>query len=150
MSSTSQFRISTIKIGGERGHIGFYPVPVELAEIRKGTIEYEGRKYVLREMRVTNFNTGGKMEFSIDGGIEGLGNLKTRGEGIFGEKRSDLQGEYNLSGVNMARVFKDYGGLADSTGSFSYREGASHGAGEETTRVWPTPKVSLHTGTACS
>ena len=85
----------TIRIGKERGHIGFYPVPVELAVIRKGTVEYEGRTYVLREMRVTNFNTGGKLEFSIDGGIEGQGNLKTRGEGIFGEKRSDLRGEYS-------------------------------------------------------
>ena len=112
-----------IKIGKERGHIGFYPVPVELAEIRKGTVDYEGRKYVLREMRVTNFNTGGQLEFSIDGGVEGLGNLKTRGEGIFGDKRSDLQGEYSLSGVNMARVFKNYEGLADSRGTFSYRDG---------------------------
>ncbi len=112
-----------IKIGKEKGRIGFYPVPVELAEIRKGTVDYEGHKYVLREMRVSNFNTGGQLEFSIDGGVEGLGNLKTRGEGFFGEKRSDLHGEYSLSDVNMARVFKNYEGLADSAGTFSYRDG---------------------------
>ncbi len=112
-----------IRIGSQRGHIGLYPVPVELAEIRRGTVEYEGRTYVLREMRVTNFNTGGKLEFSIDGGIEGLGNLKTRGEGIFGEKRSDLKGEYSLTGVEIARVLKDYEGLADSQGVFTYRDG---------------------------
>ncbi len=112
-----------IKIGKERGHTGFYPVPVELAEIRKGTVDYEGHKYVLREMRVSNFNTGGPLEFSIDGGIEGLGNLKTRGGGTFGEKRSDLRGAYSLSAVNMARVFKNYEGLADSRGTFSYRDG---------------------------
>ena len=112
-----------IKIGKERGHIGFYPVPVELAEIRKGTVDYEGHTYILREMRVSNFNTGGRLEFSIDGGVEGLGNLKTRGEGTFGEKRSDLRGAYSLSAVNMARVFKNYEGLADSRGAFSYRDG---------------------------
>ena len=91
-------------------------MPVELAEIRKGTVDYEGHKYVVREMRVTNFNTGGQLEFSIDGGIEGLGNLKTRGEGTFGEKRSDLRASTPCRGVNMARVFKDYEGLADSRG----------------------------------
>ncbi len=112
-----------IKLGKETGHIGFYPVPVELAEIRKGTVDYEGRKYVLRELRVTNFNTGGRMEFSIDGGVEGLGNLKTRGEGVFGDKRSDLTGAYSLSAVHMAGVFKDYEGLADSRGTFGYRDG---------------------------
>jgi hypothetical protein len=112
-----------IKIGKERGRIGFYPVPVELAEIRKGTVDYEGHKYVLREMRVSNFNTGGPLEFSIDGGVEGLGNLKTRGQGTFGEKRSELRGVYSLSGVNMARVFENYEGLADSRGTFSYRDG---------------------------
>jgi hypothetical protein len=112
-----------IRIGKEKGHIGFFPVPVELAEIRKGTVEYGGHKYVLREMRVTNFNTGGRLEFSIDGGVEGLGNLKSRGEGIFGDKRSDIKGEYFLSGVNMAGVFKNYEGLADSTGFFSFRDG---------------------------
>ncbi len=112
-----------IKIGRERGRIGFYPVPVELAEIRKGTVDYEGHKYVLRALRVTNFNTGGRLEFSIDGGVEGLGNLKTRGEGIFGDRRSDIKGEYSLSGVNMARVFKNYEGLADSRGAFSLRDG---------------------------
>jgi hypothetical protein len=112
-----------IKIGNERGHVVFYPVPVELVEIRKGTVNYEGQKYILREMRVSNFNTGGQLEFSIDGGVEGLGNLKTKGEGIFGEKRSDLRGAYSLSEVNMARVFKNYEGLADSRGTFSYRDG---------------------------
>ena len=112
-----------ITLGKEGGHLGFYPVPVELAEIRKGTVDYGGQKYVLREMRVSNFNTGGTMEFSIDGGIEGLGNLKTKGLGIFGEKRSDIKGEYELSRVNMARVFKDYEGLADSRGTFTYQDG---------------------------
>ena len=74
-------------------------------------------------MTVTNFNTGGQLEFTIDGGVEGLGNLKTRGEGIFGDKRSDIKGEYSLSGVDMDRVFKDYEGLADSQGTYTYRDG---------------------------
>ncbi len=112
-----------LKIGSRKGHIAFFPVPVELALIRKGTVEYEGHTYTLRELRVTNFNTGGKMEFSIDGGIEGLGNLKTKGEGIFGEKRSDLKGEYELAGVDIARILKDYKGLADSRGLFRFKDG---------------------------
>jgi hypothetical protein len=115
----SDFHISLPKEGG---HLGFYPVPVELAEIRKGTVDYGGKKYVLREMRVSNFNTGAAMEFEIDGGVEGLGNLKTKGQGIWGDKRSDIKGAYELSRVDMARVFKDYEGFADSQGTFTYRD----------------------------
>ncbi|OPY58959.1 MAG: hypothetical protein A4E57_04795 [Syntrophorhabdaceae bacterium PtaU1.Bin034] len=106
----------------EKGGMPFYPVAVELAEIRKGVLTYRGQKYSVREIRVSNFNTGKTLEFSIDGGIEGLGNIRTKGEGIFGEKRSDIKGEYSLSKVNMARVFKDYEGLADSRGTFTYRD----------------------------
>ncbi|MGD0230887.1 MAG: AsmA-like C-terminal region-containing protein, partial [Syntrophorhabdales bacterium] len=116
----SDFRV---KIGKESGHLAFFPVPVELAEIRRGTVDYGGRTYVLREMRVKNFNTGGQLEFTIDGGVEGWGDLKTKGGGYFGERRSDIKGEYRLFGVNMARVFKDYEGLADSRGTFTYRSG---------------------------
>jgi hypothetical protein len=113
-----------IKVGNERGRIGLYPVPVELARITNGRVDYGGRKYVLREMTVANFNTGRPLEFTIDGGIEGLGNLKTKGGGVFfPEKRSDIRGEYRLSGVHMDRVFKDYEGLADSRGTYTYKDG---------------------------
>jgi hypothetical protein len=71
--------------------IVFYPVPVELAEIKKGFLTYGGQKFVVRELKVSNFNTEKNLEFSIDGGIEGLGNLKTKGEGPFRDRRSDLK-----------------------------------------------------------
>jgi hypothetical protein len=115
----SEFDISVRKEGGA---LRFYPVPVELAEIRKGVLNYDGRTYVVREIKVSNFNTGKTLEFSIDGGVKGLGDIKTHGEGLFGgEKRSDIKGQYNLSRVDMARVLKDYEGLADSRGTFTYR-----------------------------
>ncbi len=110
----------TVKEGD--GKPAFYPVPVELAEIRKGLLTYRGQKFVVRELKVTNFNTGKNLEFTIDGGIEGLGNLKTRGEGIFGEKRSDVKGDFFLHRVNLARVFRGYQGSAESQGTFTYRD----------------------------
>ena len=83
---------------------------------------YGGKKYTVRELRVSNFNTGKAMEFSIDAGVEGLGNLKTHGQGFFNDSHSDIKGDYNLSGVNIARVLKDYEGVIDSKGSFSYKD----------------------------
>jgi hypothetical protein len=62
------------------------------------------------------------MEFDIDAGVEGLGNLKTHGQGFFNDSHSDIKGDYNLSGVNIARVLKDYEGVIDSKGSFSYKD----------------------------
>ncbi len=116
--SMSDFDIKVPKNGGR---LGFYPVPVELAEITKGIFYYGGRKYTVRELRVTNFNTGKTMEFTLDGGIEGIGDVKTHGEGIFGDIRSDIKGEYSLSALNIARVLKDYEGFVDSRGRFTYR-----------------------------
>jgi len=84
----SDFDLSVRK---DEGGFKFYPIPVELAEITKGVLSYGGRTYLVKEIKVSNFNTGKTLEFSIDGGVEGLGNIKTHGEGIFGsEKRSDL------------------------------------------------------------
>jgi hypothetical protein len=74
----SDFEVSVQK---EQGTLKFYPVPVEQAEINKGVFNYDGRKYVVREIRVSNFNTGKTLEFSIDAGAEGLGDIKTHGEG---------------------------------------------------------------------
>jgi hypothetical protein len=113
-----------VTVRKEQGAVRFYPIPVERAEITKGVLNYDGRKYVIREIKASNFNTGKELEFSLDGGVEGLGNIKTHGFGIFGgEKRSEVRGEYSLSRVDMARVLKYYEGLADSRGTFSYRNG---------------------------
>ncbi len=111
-----------VALKGKAGPIGFLPVPVELAEIRNGLLLYGGKKYTVRELRVSNFNTGKAMEFDIDAGVEGLGNLKTHGQGFFNDSHSDIKGEYNLTGVNIARVLKDYEGIVDSKGSFSYKD----------------------------
>lgn len=111
-----------VTLTGKAGPVGFVPVPVELAEIRNGLLAYGGKKYTIRELRVSNFNTGKTMEFEIDASVEGLGNLKTHGQGFFGDTRSDIKGEYNLTGVNIARILKDYEGVADSTGIFTYKD----------------------------
>jgi hypothetical protein len=108
----------------EKGRFVFYPVPVEFARITNGRVDYDGRKYLLREMTVANFNTGKPLEFTIDGGVEGLGNLKTKGGGLlFPDLRSDIKGEYRLSAVHMDKVLKDYEGLADSWGSYTLKDG---------------------------
>jgi hypothetical protein len=120
------FAVSDFDIQMEKpkGHFAFYPVPVEFARITNGRIDYGGRKYLLREMTVTNFNTGRPLEFTIDGGVEGLGNLKTKGGGVlFPDLRSDINGEYRLSAVHIDKVLKDYEGLADSRGSYTVKDG---------------------------
>jgi hypothetical protein len=63
------------------------------------------------------------MEFSLDGGIEGLGNLKSRGGGLFNDKRSDLKGDFFLTEFNVAPVFKDYQGIVDARGTVTYKDG---------------------------
>jgi hypothetical protein len=78
-----------ITVKRDKGGIRFIPLPVELAEIRRGLLDYQGKKYVVREIRVANFNTGKTLDFSIDGGVEGLGNLKTKGGSILNERRFD-------------------------------------------------------------
>jgi hypothetical protein len=127
-----------IKVQKDGGRLAFYPVPVESAEIKKGFFDYGGRKYTVRDLRVTNFNTGRKMEFTLDGGIEGIGDVKTHGEGIFGESHSDIKGDFILSRVNMARVLKDYEGFVDSRGHYSYRNGKLTLDGEA-----DTPRFSI-------
>jgi|WetSurMetagenome_2_1015567.scaffolds.fasta_scaffold109009_2 hypothetical protein len=89
--AVSGFDLSVRKDGGR---LKFYPIPVELAEITKGVLNYGGRTYVVKEIKVSNFNTGKTLEFSIDGGVKGLGNIRTHGEGIFdGDSRLDLPKE---------------------------------------------------------
>ncbi len=118
--TVSDFNVS---LQQQKGSISFYPVPVERAVIRNGMVAYNGKKYIVRELQVTNFNTDKPMEFSLDGGIEGLGNLKSRGEGLFKDKRSDLKGTFHLTEFNMAPVFKDYEGLVDAHGTLTYKDG---------------------------
>jgi hypothetical protein len=107
----------------QQGKALFYPVAVEEAVIRNGVLLYDGQKYTINEVSARNFNTGKKFEFSIDGSMEGFGRIRTHGEGIFGEKRSDLKGRYSIEKLDMARVLKDYEGLTDSEGLFSYKDG---------------------------
>jgi hypothetical protein len=107
----------------QQGKMVFYPVPVEEAAIRDGTLLYEGQKYSIKEVTARNFNTGKKFEFTIDGTVEGFGRIKTHGEGIFGEKHSDIRGTYKIIQLDIARVLKDYQGLTNSEGLFSYKEG---------------------------
>ena len=111
-----------VTLKGKAGPVGLIPVPVELAEISNGLLVYKGKKYTIRKLTVSNFNTGKTMEFDIDAGVEGLGNLKTHGQGFFGDTRSDIKGDYDLTGANIARILKDYEGLAASQGTFTYKD----------------------------
>lgn len=97
--SVSDFVISVKESGGK---VDLIPVPMELAELRRGSLTYRGQRYIVRELKVKNFNTGGNLEFELDGGAEGLGNLKTKGGGLFKDKRSDIRGELSLSRVDLA------------------------------------------------
>jgi hypothetical protein len=109
-----------VAIKQERGAMHFVPIPVERAEIRKGTVIYLGKKFIIRELTVSDFNTGGTLKFNFDGGAEGWGDLKSFGAGIFKENQTDLSGRYVLSNVNMS-LLKGYQGYTNSQGTFTYK-----------------------------
>ena len=118
------FTMADFDIVVQKGSGGpaLYPVPVESARIEGGTLVYEGRKFEIREITVKHFNTGGPFEFSFDGGAEGLGNLKTRGEGLFRDKRSDIKGEYSIVGLEMGTILRGYKAILRSQGSLTYKD----------------------------
>ena len=118
------FTMADFDIVVQKGSGGpaLYPVPVESARIERGTLVYEGRKFEIREITVKHFNTGGPFEFSFDGGAEGLGNLKTRGEGLFRDKRSDIKGEYSIVGLEMGTILRGYKAVLRSQGSLTYKD----------------------------
>ena len=118
--SISDFDI-TVKDSG--GKVSLIPVPVELAELRQGNLTYGGQKYTVRELKVRNFNTGGNLEFELDAGAEGLGNIKTKGGGFFKDKRSDVKGDLSFSRVDLSRILGGYEGLLSGAGSFTYQDG---------------------------
>ena len=105
------------------GKVSLIPVPVELAELRRGNLTYRGQKYIVRELKVKNFNTGGNLEFELDGGAEGLGNIKTKGGGFFNDKRSDVQGDLSFSRVDLSRILRGYEGFLSGAGTFTYKDG---------------------------
>ncbi len=118
--SVSDFDL-TVKDSG--GKVSLIPVPVELAEFRQGSLTYRGQKYIVRELKVKNFNTGGNLEFELDAGAEGFGNVKTKGGGFFKDKRSDIQGDLSFSRVDLSRILKGYEGLLSGAGNFTYKDG---------------------------
>jgi len=69
------------------GMVNLIPVPVESAGVKRGTLIYRGQRYIVREAKIRNFNTGGSLEFELDGGVEGLGNIKTRGGAFLDRKQ---------------------------------------------------------------
>jgi hypothetical protein len=105
------------------GKVSLIPVPVELAELRQGSLTYRGQKYRVRELKVKNFNTGGNLEFELDAGADGLGNIKTKGGGFFNDKRSDVKGDLSFSRVDLSRILRGYEGLLRGAGSFTYKDG---------------------------
>ncbi len=118
--SVSDFNL-IIKDSG--GKVSLIPVPVELAELRQGSLTYRGQKYVVRELKVKNFNTGGNLEFELDAGAEGIGDIKTKGGGFFGDERSDVRGDLSFSRLDLSRILRGYEGFLSGAGSFTYRDG---------------------------
>jgi hypothetical protein len=124
------FFVKGLKLSGfdvaakkQESKIVFFPIPIEHAVFTNGTLRYGGQKYIIREFTVSNFNTGKKLEFTIDGAIEGFGKIKSRGEGIFGQTHSDIKGEYRISQFDIGKVLENYEGLTDSEGLFSFKDG---------------------------
>lgn len=61
----------------------FVPFQVEYAEAERGRAVYKGQTFTINSIKINNFNTAGRFSFSLDGGIEGFGRIKTHGGGAF-------------------------------------------------------------------
>jgi hypothetical protein len=106
----------------QQGKVDLVPIPVELVELRGGILKYKGQTYRVRHLTVRNLNSEGQIEFDLDGGIEGLGDFKSKGKGFLKEKRSEIEGELSYSRLDMSKVLKDYEGFLGGSGSFTLRE----------------------------
>jgi hypothetical protein len=112
-------------------HAGrFLPFQIEYAEVIRGRAVYKGQTVTINSIKISNFNTTGRFEFSLDGGIEGFGKIKTHGGGIWRDQRSDVSGTYEIVDFDLSRLFRRYEGHGDSKGQITYRNGewGMHGA----------------------
>ena len=105
-------------------HAGrFLPFQIEYAEVIRGRAVYKGQTVNINSITISNFNTAGRFEFSLDGGIEGFGKIKTHGGGIWRDQRSDVSGTYEIVDFDLSRLFRRYEGHSDSKGQITYRNG---------------------------
>jgi hypothetical protein len=101
----------------------FLPLQVEYAEIVRGRAVYKGQTFTINSIKISNFNTAGQFEFSLDGGVEGFGKIKTHGSGIWRNGRSDVSGTYQIVDFDLSSLFRRYEGHSDSSGLLTYRNG---------------------------
>jgi hypothetical protein len=113
------------KAGGK-----FLLFQVEQGEVVRGKAVYKGQTFTINSIKISNFNTAGQFEFSLDGGIDGFGKIRTHGSGVWRNGRSDVSGMYQVSHFDLGRLFRRYEGRCDSKGQVSYRNGewGLHGA----------------------
>ena len=81
-----------VVIKKEKTGARFLPFQIERAEVTRGRAVYKGQTFTINSIKISNFNTSGQFEFSLDGGIEGFGKIKTHGGGIWRNGRSDISG----------------------------------------------------------
>jgi len=111
-----------LSVKDSQGKVDLVPIPVELAELKNGTLTYKGQTYRVRHITVKNLNADGQIEFDLDGGIEGLGDFKSKGKGFLKDKRSEIEGELSYSRLNMSKVLNGYEGFLGGSGRFALRE----------------------------
>lgn len=101
----------------------FLPFQVEYGEVTRGRAVYKRQTFTIHSIKISNFNTSGQFEFSLDGGIEGFGKIKTHGGGIWRNGRSDISGTYQIADFDLGHLFRRYEGRSDSKGRLNYRNG---------------------------
>ena len=112
-----------VVIKKEKTGARFLPFQIERAEVTRGRAVYKGQTFTINIIKISNFNTSGQFEFSLDGGIEGFGKIKTHGGGIWRNGRSDINGTYQIADFDLGHLFRRYEGRSDSKGQLNYRNG---------------------------
>ncbi|HAR96988.1 MAG TPA: hypothetical protein DCR97_13675 [Deltaproteobacteria bacterium] len=72
-----------VAIKKEKAGGRFLPFQVEYGEVTGGRAVYKGQTFTINSIKIRNLNTSEPFEFSLDGGIEGYGKIKTHGRGVW-------------------------------------------------------------------
>lgn len=111
-----------VNVKDSKGKVDIVPIPVDLVELKNGVLQFKGQTYRVRQLTVRNLNSDGQIEFELDGGIDGLGNFKSKGKGFLKDKRSEIEGELSYSRLDMSKVLRGYEGFLGGSGRFTLRE----------------------------
>jgi hypothetical protein len=110
-----------LSVKDSQGKVDLVPIPVELAELKNGTLTYKGQTYRVRHITVKNLNTDGQIEFDLDGHRRGLGNFKSKGKGFLRDKRSEVEGAVVLP-IGPIEDPERYEGFLRGSGRLTFRE----------------------------